>query len=100
MSALSSYEWPGNVRELRNVLERAMLLSRGAPITTAHLPGIAAVQKGCAAKEAVLDLDAREAAHIREVLESFGGDAKKTSEALGISLRTLYRKLERARKSV
>jgi DNA-binding NtrC family response regulator len=38
MALLERYPWPGNVRELRNVLERAVLLSAGAEITSAHLP--------------------------------------------------------------
>jgi DNA-binding NtrC family response regulator len=35
---LVEYDWPGNVRELENVIERAVVLSRGNPITVDHLP--------------------------------------------------------------
>jgi transcriptional regulator with GAF, ATPase, and Fis domain len=38
MAALISYHWPGNVRQLQSVLERALLLSQGEPITERHLP--------------------------------------------------------------
>ncbi len=37
MQRLSEYEWPGNVRELENAIERAVVLSRGNPITLEHL---------------------------------------------------------------
>lgn len=36
-SALVAHDWPGNIRELKNVIERAVLFSRGAPIDVEHL---------------------------------------------------------------
>ncbi|GAB4324966.1 MAG: hypothetical protein Kow0059_20860 [Candidatus Sumerlaeia bacterium] len=42
MRLLQDYHWPGNLRELRNVLERALLLARGAPLGVAHFPGLRA----------------------------------------------------------
>jgi DNA-binding NtrC family response regulator len=38
LAKLVAYEWPGNVRELENAIERAVVLSRGNPITLEHLP--------------------------------------------------------------
>ena len=38
LKLLMKYDWPGNVRELENAIERAVVLSRGQPITTEHLP--------------------------------------------------------------
>src|SRR3712207_5289898 len=38
LNRLIDYDWPGNVRELENAIERAVVLSRGNPITVAHLP--------------------------------------------------------------
>jgi DNA-binding NtrC family response regulator len=38
LAVLSGHRWPGNVRELRNVLERALILARGAAIAPEHLP--------------------------------------------------------------
>lgn len=46
-------------------------------------------------REAVLDLDRMERLHIQSVLGRFGGDTRRASEALGISLATLYRKLKK-----
>ncbi len=96
---LGSYAWPGNVRELKNVLERALLLSRGGTLEPCHFTGLGG--DGCGeslhltSREAVLDLDRMERLHIQSVLGRFGGDTRRASEALGISLATLYRKLKK-----
>ena len=40
MQKLQNYSWPGNARELRNMLERALMLAQGAPLTISHFPGL------------------------------------------------------------
>jgi DNA-binding NtrC family response regulator len=102
LTFLQEYSWPGNIRELRNVLERAMLLSRGGQIRPEHFPGL---ETGSIAEESIdvgfgsseTDLDKVEELHVKSVLNRFGGDTKKASDALGISRAALYRKLEKYR---
>ena len=67
LEALTNYDWPGNVRELRNVIERAMIVSRG-PVLHVDLPRGAAPP--CIAGSESLTLDEVERRHILSVLES------------------------------
>ncbi len=97
MKVLMSLPWKGNVRELDNVLERAMILGTGEWITPADLPrGEAQEQASLRSlsdnlKEA---LQAYEKSHIEQVLTKLDGDKRQVAEALGMSLSSLYRKLE------
>jgi DNA-binding NtrC family response regulator len=97
MKALMALPWKGNVRELDNVLERAMILGNGEWITTADLPRGEVPEKGSLRpfsdnlKEA---LQAYEKSHIEHVLKKLDGDKKSAAEALGMSLSSLYRKIE------
>jgi len=97
MKVLMSLPWKGNVRELDNVLERAMILGNGEWITPADLPrGEAQEQASLRSlsdnlKEA---LQAYEKSHIEQVLTKLDGDKRQVAEALGMSLSSLYRKLE------
>jgi DNA-binding NtrC family response regulator len=84
---LVAYGWPGNIRELKNVLERALLLSRSAPIGVEHLPGLNAPTEAA-------DVDG-ELSRILETLERLGGDKEQAARELGISRATLYRRLQR-----
>jgi transcriptional regulator with PAS, ATPase and Fis domain len=105
MDLLRRYPWPGNIRELKNVLERAVLLSRGNPLGLEHFPGLDSrpVPDGpgpgpsapSAAGDSGSDLESMEKSHIRSVLDRFSGDTKKAAEALGISRASLYRKLDK-----
>ena len=97
MKVLMSLPWKGNVRELDNVLERAMILGTGEWITPADLP------RGEAQEQARLRslsdnlkeaLQAYEKSHIEQVLKKLDGDKRQVAEALGMSLSSLYRKLE------
>ena len=92
LAALQAYEFPGNVRELRNLLQRAVLTCRDGVIHVAdlHLP-VAAVplQPGAHALAEV------ERAHIRTLLDAHAGHRSRVANALGITERTLYRKLKR-----
>jgi two-component system, NtrC family, response regulator AtoC len=99
MNALLAYHWPGNIRELRNVVERMVVLSRqdrlsvrdlppalretagNGPATTATLPG------------ASLSLEAAEKHMIMQALDTHNGNRTKAAQQLGISRRTLHRKL-------
>jgi len=88
---LAGYRYPGNVRELRNILERACLLCDGEEIQVEHLPGMAQARFGGAGEVAAprpADID-----DLERLLESHGGSRKMLAEQLGISERTLYRRL-------
>ncbi|MFI5251130.1 MAG: sigma-54-dependent transcriptional regulator [Bacteroidota bacterium] len=91
MKSLMLYEWPGNIRELEHVIERAIILSTGdqIEITDLHL-----TNNGSIGAPADLSLDELEKQHIEKVLKLFGGNRKQTSEALGISQKTLYLKIK------
>ena len=95
MQALMAYGWPGNIRELENVIERAVILARGAEITAANLP----IWKREPAAELPADndrpvsLENVERDHIRRTLAKTGYHKSKTAEILGISRKTLDRKI-------
>ena len=97
MQLLHAYSWPGNIRELRNVLERALLLSRRSPLTPEHFPGLTAARQTDAPSGEVLDLKVHEGAQILALMDRYRGDVGRTAQALGVSKRTLYRKLKRLR---
>ena len=99
MSMLKTYPWPGNIRELKNVLERALLLSRGGPLSIGHFHGMdISVGSSQAVGEEMKDLDLIERDHIKAVIERSGGDVTEAAKILGVSRATLYRKLKRSQK--
>lgn len=95
MQLLKAYPWPGNIRELRNVMERALLLSGGKPITPEHFPGLESAKFVQDYLYPTQGIHKKEELHIMSVLKSYNGDINKTAEALGISRATLYRKLKK-----
>ncbi len=96
MKLLKSYSWPGNVRELKNILERALLLSRGGELKPGHFSGLSADRVvGTPGSGDVMNLEVMEGIHIKSVMDRFNGDARQAAEALGVSLATLYRKLKK-----
>ena len=97
MKMLSAMPWKGNVRELDNVLERAMILGNGEWITPADLPR--GIEPDTVLMASLSDnlkdaMQAYEKSHIERVLKRMDGDKKGAAEALGMSLSSLYRKLE------
>ncbi|MGH7767700.1 MAG: sigma-54-dependent transcriptional regulator [Candidatus Binatia bacterium] len=96
MRLLISLPWKGNVRELDNVLERAMILGSGEWIVPADLPA-GDVPQSDLSSDGTLDAVLRgcERVQIERSLEEAGGDKRRASEHLGLSLSTLYRKMER-----
>jgi DNA-binding NtrC family response regulator len=92
---LSRYPWPGNVRELRNVIERAVLLARGPQIQASDLPlqfPAAGAREPQSAAPAI-SLAELERRHIEAVLHETSWHQGKAATALGISSKTLYRKI-------
>ncbi len=105
MALLESYGWPGNVRELRNVVERLALLVRGQTIRAADLAGSLAsgpVLEGAVLAEPEgdgvrrlpsLNLDRLERMAIERALEECEWHQGRAADMLGISPRTLHRKI-------
>jgi len=101
LEALQHYDWPGNVRELRNVIERAVLLANDGNITARDLPiGPAAPARPPAASNGgsgdggtQLSLADLERQHIESVLNRVHWHQGRAATMLGISTKTLYRKI-------
>ena len=100
VTALKAHVWPGNVRELANVIEHSTILCDEGPITAAHLPshfnrrqltGAAATHSSGPISLRDLEMQA-----IYQALERNGGSKPKAADELGISLKTLYNKLNQA----
>ena len=98
LEALETYPWPGNVRELSHVVERTVVLARGAQIAWEDLPSV--VRHGTSRRAEAIQtgletLDEVERAHILAVLDRVGGVRSRAAAVLGIDRKTLYRKLLR-----
>jgi DNA-binding NtrC family response regulator len=96
MSLLMEYRWPGNVRELRTAVEHGVVLARGKLIEPGDLP--AAIRGGSGSKDSPredppMKLDAVERSAIDAALEKSGQNISQAAKVLGISRRTLHRKL-------
>ena len=97
MRILMSMPWKGNIRELDNVLERAMILGNGEWISPADLPGQPSVgDRDLGAEDNLAKaVELYEKSHIERTLGKSGGDKIRAAELLGLSLSTLYRKIEK-----
>ena len=93
MRELQNYSWPGNMRELRNMLERAFMLAQGEALTVHHFPGLTTESPVKLTNSISLKLNDMEDAHILQVVKELHGDMHKASEALGLCLSSLYRRL-------
>lgn len=104
LALLKSYSWPGNVRELRNAVERMVVLSGGEILDAADVPQNirAAIETAGRKEEAERSAPAAEdeslaqaeKRKIMEALEKCGGNRSQAAELLGISRRTLHRRLK------
>jgi two-component system NtrC family response regulator len=96
LKVLSEHAWPGNVRELANVIEHAAILAEGGPLAAEHLPRSleARRQRGATIKMSqAMTLREMESQAIEQALTRNRGNKGKAAEELGISLKTLYNKL-------
>jgi transcriptional regulator of acetoin/glycerol metabolism len=91
LACLQRYDFPGNIRELRNILERASLLADGEVIGCEHLPGGAEAL----GRTPGLTLEDAERRALDAALKAHAGSRRSLAATLGISERTLYRKLRR-----
>ncbi len=99
-SKLLAYDWPGNVRELRNVIERAVVLSRHNEITLDAIPQKIVDYKSNLLilsdqdNQPLAPLDEIQRRYIRYVLDRTSGNKTETAKILGLDRKTLYRKLK------
>jgi two-component system, NtrC family, response regulator AtoC len=102
LTIFQRYPWPGNIRELANVIERAMVVARGNVILPEHLPPhlfetrpATTVTPNGTPSLPELSLEAAEREQILRALQASGGKRIEAARLLGLSRRTLYRKLDR-----
>lgn len=93
LGVLEDYAWPGNIRELRNSLNKAILFASGPRIEPCDLP-LEIIEGRNDSAEDEYSLDGLEQQTIRRVLAQTGGHQQKAADLLGISRRTLIRKLK------
>jgi DNA-binding NtrC family response regulator len=97
LKVLQQHDWRGNVRELANAMERAYILSGGGTIGPEHLPQLVRRPAGPAAPAATdsapKTLEEIELEHLLRVLEKHNGSKTAAAAELGISLKTIYNKL-------
>ncbi len=92
---LQAHDWPGNVRELANVIERAAILCDEPPIQPEHLPTQFGAT-GARRSFGPVTLRELEMQAIHESLDRHNGNKPAAAEELGVSLKTLYNKLNQA----
>ena len=99
IASLCGHIWPGNVRELANVIEHATILCDSGPIRREHLPqhfDSRQLQGAARHRRGPMTLRELEMEAIIEALERTDGNKPKAAEQLGVSLKTLYNKLNQA----
>jgi DNA-binding NtrC family response regulator len=105
MDALLIYDWPGNIRELRTAIEHGVVMATGKQITlrdlpmavrqaaTGKLPGGVSPTEAFGEKTSPLDLHETERRLIAQALAATNGNVTAAAKKLGISRRTLHRKI-------
>jgi len=105
MDALLAYDWPGNIRELRTAIEHGVVMATGKQITlrdlpsalrqvaTEKLPGGVSPTEAFGEKTSPLDLHETERRLIAQALAATNGNVTVAAKKLGISRRTLHRKI-------
>jgi DNA-binding NtrC family response regulator len=94
LGRLARHAFPGNVRELRNLIERAALLADGDIILPEHLPeNLGAPAPAASAGGDIVSLAEAERRYLRWAASRYEGDRRSLAGRLGISPRTLFRKL-------
>ena len=94
MTYLESWRWPGNVRELRNTVEKMVVLSAGGRLDVDDVPEELRSSRNSQPLGATGTLGETEKAKILATLREAGGNRTRAAQMLGISRRTIYRKLD------
>lgn len=95
VKCLESHSWPGNVRELKMVLEVALVLAEGEPITVEHLGPDLTLPESAASDPATPLREHAEKGALKSALERAGGNLTRAASLLGVARTTLYRMLQR-----
>ncbi|MEW7982340.1 MAG: sigma-54-dependent Fis family transcriptional regulator [gamma proteobacterium symbiont of Phacoides pectinatus] len=101
MKQLNGYDWPGNIRELKNVVERAVILSRDHPSISVEQLSFGSSLQNPANEHYHLtfeeepSLEQVEALHIKQLLERYDGHRMTVANTLGVSVRNLYRLIKK-----
>ena len=90
IAVLEEYSWPGNVRELRTVIERAVISANGSEVLPRQLAALLSPSPESGAPMRLADLERR---HIEAVLRQTSWHRGRAAALLGISNKTLYRKI-------
>ena len=100
LDTLTTYDWPGNVRELRNCVERMIVMTQDSTLTIADVPheirdaaGTVLVPVTTLPTASVLDMETNERNLIVQALRNCNGNRSAAARELGISRRTLHRKI-------
>jgi DNA-binding NtrC family response regulator len=94
MAMLERHDFPGNIRELRNILERATILADSETIEPQHLPGnLTDLPAQGSDSDDILPLELAEQRYLCQSLARLHGDKEELARRLGISRRTINRKL-------
>ncbi len=102
MAALMAFDWPGNVRQLQAAIEHAVVMAKGERITPRNLPEAiraatgatsSATTRSATSAKTGLNLHETELRLIERALEETGGNRTEAAKKLGISRRTLHRRL-------
>jgi DNA-binding NtrC family response regulator len=95
MDSFMQYDWPGNVRQLKNVIERAVVLTRGERVTIKELPEeILSNHQKITSTGTVKPLKVLERQAINDALLVCNGNKSKAAKKLGISRKTFYKRLK------
>jgi transcriptional regulator with PAS, ATPase and Fis domain len=93
MKILTSYHWPGNVRELENALEHCFIRCSDRVITGSHLPVL--LLRDDEINRPAVSLDESEIQIIRQALHDSHWNKSRAAAKLGMSRRTIYRKMQK-----
>ncbi len=97
-SLLAKHDFPGNVRELRNLLERALVLADGDTLKPQHFPDLLSNNNTSVSTDigfgSIIPLEEMEKRYLDWAVATFPGDRQSLAVKLGVSERTLYRKLQ------
>jgi len=100
LAALKKYTFPGNIRELRNIVEQAILMADDRIIEPSDLPEYVCASTQQTAhlspqgEKDIMTLAEVEAHYLKDKVDVYTGNTEDLADALGISVRTLYRKLQ------
>jgi two-component system, NtrC family, response regulator HydG len=96
LDRLQTYGWPGNVRELQHTIERAVILAEGEELQPSDLL-LSTEGPQCEGAQPMssFDLEAIERDVIRRALTTHGGNITRAADALGLTRKSLYRRIEK-----